>query len=330
MTVLSKEFFDISTQVIKSLVENVPNTTADNFNGIMWAQGVPVPWSAVSICLGEKSPVRNTPTCRGFNYAIEAMVNPSRTASQLLITLDFDPLGSWGQSWLATARSQIASATAGTDVTVYLSGINADSLDAITAVFDNFPLIVTITSVIVLVFVAVAFRSVLIPLRAILTIGLTIVWVFGFCNLTYDNGLLNFVHFAGLQGVGAVVWGVPVISFSIIVGIGLDYDIFLLVRTREFRLKGYSSMDSIILGLYKTGGIITAAGVIMAVAFSGLLLSNIPLLNQLAFDLIFAVLFDTFVVRTILVPAIMGIVGDWSWWPGTVPPVSLKINMDSL
>ena len=113
-------------------------------------------------------------------------------------------------------------------------------------------------------------------------------------------------------------------TFSIIVGLGLDYDVFLISRILEFRLNEFDDDGAVLKGLYKTGGIITAAGIIMAVAFSGLLMSGELLLNQTAFILVAAVLIDTFVVRTILVPVLMGLVSklmgaEVSWWPRAMP-----------
>lgn len=179
----------------------------------------------------------------------------------------------------------------------------------------------SITCGLVLIFVAIAFRSIIVPLRSILTITLTICFVYGFATLTYQDGALNWIGLAGIQGIGALAWIVPIISYSLIVGIGLDYDIFLLIRVKEYRTMGYSSSDSVVLGLYKTGHIITAAGIIMSIAFSGLLFSNMPALNQLAFYLVCAVLFDTFIVRSILVPALMSLLKDWNWFPSKLPPV---------
>jgi len=108
------------------------------------------------------------------------------------------------------------------------------------------------------------------------------------------------------------------------VGIGLDYDIFLLTRIREYRLMGYSTKDAIALGLSKTGHIITAAGIIMAIAFGGLLFSSIAIITMLSFFMVAAVLFDTFIVRSLVVPAVMGILGDANWWPGQVPKVTVS------
>ena len=110
-------------------------------------------------------------------------------------------------------------------------------------------------------------------------------------------------------------------------GIGLDYDIFLISRIQEYRAKGYTETSSIVKGLVKTGSIITAAGMIMAIAFSGLLFTTSGVLYQMAFLLVLAVLLDTLVVRLFLVPAIMQIFADlgmgnffpasylWSWPP---------------
>jgi uncharacterized membrane protein YdfJ with MMPL/SSD domain len=174
-----------------------------------------------------------------------------------------------------------------------------------------------------LVFVAISFRSLFLPVRSIFTIVLTLGWVYGLATLVYEKGILNFLHFNGLKGYGAVYWAPPLISFSIIAGLSLDYDIFLLSRIKEYRYMGYSNKEAVVLGLSKTGHIITAAGFIMAIAFSGLLFSNIAVMNMLSFFLLFAVIFDTFIVRTFVVPSVMGFLGDANWWPGNLPQAFL-------
>lgn len=201
------------------------------------------------------------------------------------------------------------------NVTMGLSGPSADAIDSITAVYSGFPTMIGITIAVVLLFVGLAFRSVLVPIRAILTIAVTMLWIYGLQDLTYQHKIFSWMHWPGLEGSGTINWLPPIVCFSILVGISLDYDVFLLVRIKEFYDAGYPTSDSIVQGLYHTGHIITAAGLIMAIAFSGLLLSDIPGLNQLAFYLVFAVLFDTFISRSILVPAIMALLGDKNWWP---------------
>ncbi|GAI87513.1 unnamed protein product, partial [marine sediment metagenome] len=132
-------------------------------------------------------------------------------------------------------------------------------------------------------------------------------------------GILDWMFPRVLGDVSAVYWATPVMSFSILLGLGLDYDIFLLSRISEYRNKGYTERASVIKGLYKTGGVISMAGIIMAIAFSGLMFSNVLVMTEFGFILTFAVLIDTFIIRTILVPAIMSIADKWNWWPGKKP-----------
>ena len=101
-----------------------------------------------------------------------------------------------------------------------------------------------------------------------------------------------------------MVWIVQPTIFPLLVGIALDYDIFLVGRICELHNSGYSTRDSILLGVASTGTIITAAGVIQGLAFFGLMCSEILVLNQLSFFLFFAVVFDTLIVRTLVVPLI--------------------------
>ena len=94
---------------------------------------------------------------------------------------------------------------------------------------------------------------------------------------------------------------------------------FLLTRVYELRLSGATNTAAITQGLVKSGNIITAAGAIMAIAFCGLLMNATPTLNQMAVVFVMSVLLDTFVVRTLLLPAIMSLLGEANWWPRRMP-----------
>jgi uncharacterized membrane protein YdfJ with MMPL/SSD domain len=116
-------------------------------------------------------------------------------------------------------------------------------------------------------------------------------------------------------------------SFSIMVGLALDYDVFLVTRILEFRCSGYKHKSSIAAGLDATGGIITAAGIIMAVSFGSLLSSASPALNQWSFLLTTGVLIDTFVVRTTVVPALMAMVdGKHAWYPRQLGDGQIRLD----
>ena len=114
-------------------------------------------------------------------------------------------------------------------------------------------------------------------------------------------------------------WAVPVMTFSILVGLGMDYDVFLFSRVAEYRELGFSTKVALVKGVAKTGHIITYAGVIMAIAFAGLLFSDLLMLKQFGFILSFSVLVDTFVIRTLLNPAIINLSNELTWWPRKLP-----------
>jgi len=124
-----------------------------------------------------------------------------------------------------------------------------------------------------------------------------------------------------------IYWIIPIMSFSILVGLALDYDIFLMSRMVEYRKMGWSDRASICLAIQKTGGIITAAGVIMSVSFAGLLIPKSTVLNQYGFSLFIGVAFDTFIVRTVVGPVCLTlfsrIMTVINWWPTRMPPVLL-------
>jgi uncharacterized membrane protein YdfJ with MMPL/SSD domain len=180
---------------------------------------------------------------------------------------------------------------------------------------------VLITTVAVFLLMGSSFRSVFLPLRSVFSIGLTLAFTFGLGVLVYEKGI---AEWTGVQALSAshheFCWLVPVMSFSLIVGLALDYDVFLVSRILEYRLDGYEHKSSIAAALHSTGGIITAAGIIMAVAFGSLLLSSSPVLCQWSFLITAAVLFDTFVVRTIVVPIVTSLAGgSRCFWPRALP-----------
>jgi uncharacterized membrane protein YdfJ with MMPL/SSD domain len=174
---------------------------------------------------------------------------------------------------------------------------------------------------VVLLVVGIVFRSILIPLRSVLTLSMTVAFVFGMASLVYNYGAFDFLGWNSLHSSEGITWLIPVVCFSIVVGLSLDYDLLLLFRIDELRATGYNTQNAIRKAQFKTGPVISVAGVIMAVAFSGLLLSSSTALNQMGFILSVSVLFDTFVLRAFFVPSVMSIFGNANFWPKKYPPV---------
>ena len=253
----------------------------------------------------------------------ESKNSPYNTSTFTTVTLKCDSYSECGSDWLEDARDLIDQYEKDGKLQGYhvvLQGGASVMYDSVDDVYSCFPLMIGVTLTVVFFLVAFFFKSVTAPLRSIFTIGLTLMFCYGLVVLVYQYGWLDWLAWDSVADTGQVSWLPPVMSFSIIVGLGLDYDIFLASRVLEFRLSGYDEQSSILKGLYKTGGIITAAGTIMAIAFGGLIFASELLLNQFALYIFIAVIMDTFVVRTIMVPILMGMAKQYTWWPQQLPP----------
>lgn len=128
----------------------------------------------------------------------------------------------------------------------------------------------------------------------------------------YAYGGLNWTSLSGLQSSGSILWMPVVVSFALVAGTSLDYDIFVLTRILYERCDAATMRDAIVRGLWRTGSIITSAGIIMSIAFCSLLFSHSNAMNLLSYYTVTAVLFDTFIVRTLVVPALFSLMPDMS------------------
>ena len=201
----------------------------------------------------------------------------------------------------------------------YVLGGEGVLVDAVDEVFaESPPIIVGVTLCVVFVVAGLAFRSVLIPIRLLGTVAVTLVVVAGSTVGLYQFAL-------GLDGI---YWFITVCSASLVIGLTVDYDIFLISRVYEYRHEGYSTEAAILKAMAKASTTITAAGLIMTIAFSSLLLADLTVLNQFGFVLVTASIVDTFLVRALLVPALMFFAVDKNWWPGTMPPPVLTFDGD--
>lgn len=232
-------------------------------------------------------------------------------------------MGMWdddGRAWLNSTRALLTNLTAtsakqGNGIRFSMAGGASIDVDTLKLVDDMFPGFIAVTGVVLLVVVAVAYRSVVVAVQAVGAVALTVSWVYGLASLTFEHGLLDFLGLSALANHGGISWTSPIMSFSIVVALGNDYQIFFMSRVVEMRRAGVAHKESIKRALALTGSIITAAGGIMAVAFGGLFFSGIASLEQLAFFLVAAVVLDTTVVRVLLLPALVALCGDATWWP---------------
>ena len=185
-----------------------------------------------------------------------------------------------------------------------VGGVTATAIDTNDASVHDRTLIIPIVLVVILLILMLLLRSILAPVLLILTTVISFGTALGVSALVF-NGIFDF------PGADPAV---PLYGFIFLVALGIDYNIFLMTRVREESVK-HGTRDGILRGLAITGGVITSAGLVLAATFAALSVIPILFLAQIAFIVSFGVLLDTFVVRSLLVPALAYDIGPKVWWP---------------
>jgi putative drug exporter of the RND superfamily len=191
-----------------------------------------------------------------------------------------------------------------TDVDALVGGVTATAIDTNDASIHDRNLIIPVILVVIMLILMLLLRSILAPVLLILTTVLSFGTAMGVSALVF-NGIFDF------PGADPAV---PLYGFVFLVALGIDYNIFLMTRVREESLE-HGTREGVLRGLSITGGVITSAGLVLAATFAALSVIPILFLVQLAFIVAFGVLLDTFVVRSLLVPALAYDIGKRIWWP---------------
>eukprot|EP00928_Gymnodinium_smaydae_P045546 TRINITY_DN30354_c0_g1_i1.p1 TRINITY_DN30354_c0_g1~~TRINITY_DN30354_c0_g1_i1.p1 ORF type:complete len:909 (-),score=96.62 TRINITY_DN30354_c0_g1_i1:280-2952(-) len=198
--------------------------------------------------------------------------------------------------------------------------------DLMNIIYERMPYILIAVFSICFLCIGLVFKSAFVPFKLCFTVLVPLCMVYGVAILVYQDGILDFMGVQALHGTGGIYWAQPVFTVTILTGLALDYDIFLFARVVELRMQGFTNSAAIAGAMALTGPTITAAGLIMACAFGGLLLTDIPANNQIGFLMSFAVLMDTFVIRSCLVPAILMLASKLNYWPRRLPAETLKME----
>jgi len=336
--VVSAEFWNASQKILHDIQVRLPGgPNATRFHSVSYVDGKFVPWPVADVCLrsskyggrGQSRRARaarilrqkaksKTDICHKLQFLRTRYINAKETATYAHMLPNFDPLGSKGQMWLEEARRLARVWQKATGVRVTVGGFVVELEDVKEGVTAMVPVELGIIMISVLV-MGMAFRSVVVPLRSILTLAATMSVAYGSAVLAFQDGMLDFLGIPGIQArYGAVNWLAPAVCFPICAGICLDYDVFLITRIGEYRAAACSPDRAIRHGLHNTGGIITAAGLIMTTAFSGHLATDLESANAFGFFLVVTVLFDTFIIQPIFTPACMSLIGRLNWWPGAL------------
>ncbi|MEM9606090.1 MAG: MMPL family transporter [Actinomycetota bacterium] len=161
------------------------------------------------------------------------------------------------------------------------------------------------------------FRSVLVPVKAVLLNLLSLSAMFGAVVWIFQDG--RFAAALGYTPTGLTDVTVPMLMFCVAFGLSMDYEVFLLSRIREEYVRTGDPTESVAIGLQRTGGVLSASAVLMAVVFTSFATGSVTHLKVLGIGITLAVLLDAFVIRTLLVPAVMKLAGHANWWPSARP-----------
>jgi uncharacterized membrane protein YdfJ with MMPL/SSD domain len=196
-------------------------------------------------------------------------------------------------------------------VDVYAGGGPPSGVDFLDLTYGAFPWLVLATLLLTYVLLLRAFRSVILPLKAIVLNLLSIGAAYGLLVIFFKWGgadALGLISFDQIEG-----W-IPVFVFAMVFGLSMDYEVFLVSRMREEWDAGKDNETAVSFGLAKTGRIVTAAGLVMFAAFMGFVAGSIVGLQQFGFGLAAAIILDVTIVRALLVPSAMALFGRWNWW----------------
>ena len=189
---------------------------------------------------------------------------------------------------------------------------NSDSVDAITS---RLPVVLGVIAAIMFVLLFLLTGSVVMPVKALVLNLLSLTAAFGAMVWIFQDGHLGAL---GTTSTGTLVANVPVLLFCIAFGLSMDYEVFLVSRIREFWLasarSGADNDESVALGIAHTGRVVTAAAAVMSISFAALIAAQVSFMRMFGLGLTLAVLADATLVRMVLMPAFMHVMGEWNWW----------------
>ncbi len=248
-------------------------------------------------------------------------VGSSNKTVLLTVVLKPEPQSNEAVNYISTLRGMIADTQAIEPAlavsTILVGGSTASLYDLSTSISEQFAMIEIVVVIGIFIVLMIVLGSLLLPLFAVLSIAMSIAWAFALTYLVFGTWL----------GV-PILFIVPLVLFVMLMGIGMDYNVFILTRIREEVHKGKELNRAIVDAVDWTGGIITALALIMAGAFGSLMLSSNDMLVMFGFALTTAILLDAMVVRTYIVPAAMSLMGKWAWWaPGRLQREGRKEKM---
>ncbi|MCT9930528.1 MMPL family transporter [Planotetraspora sp. A-T 1434] len=230
------------------------------------------------------------------------------TQARVTLSYSLDPMSREARRMVEDLRAVASPPGAKSSVT----GMPASRVDIVNMVTSRMPWMALFVAVVSFVVLFLAFGSVLLPLKSVVLNLLSLSASFGAIKLIFQDGWLSGV--LGFVPIGAVDVNFPVLIVAIAFGLAMDYEVFLLSRIREQWVLTGDPVESVAVGLQRTAKIITSAALLVVVVVGGFAISGIAFMKMAGIGLVIAVVVDATIVRSLLVPATMRLLGRWAWW----------------
>jgi RND superfamily putative drug exporter len=210
---------------------------------------------------------------------------------------------------------------------VFVFGFAASFYDTQQSIYGDTPLMLTVAVILIFIALMILFRSILLPAKAIITISGSILFSLGALVYVFQQG--NFLWVVNAEQVDGITFFIPVFLFTIVLGLGMDYSIFIISRIREEYIKGADPHDAVGIGLSKTANVVTSAATVMIATFIVFALAPILFLKTMGVAMSVAIFIDATVSRMILLPSAMALAGRWNWYlPKWLKKILPEIKLD--
>jgi uncharacterized membrane protein YdfJ with MMPL/SSD domain len=261
-----------------------------------------------------------------FKQPVTTKVNADRTVAEVDIPLAGNGSDSQSSAALAQLRDDLVPATIGRvpNATADVGGFTAGSQDFNDTMKSHLPLVFAFVLTAAFLLLLVTFRSIVIPIKAIVLNLLSVGAAYGVLVWIFQDGHLQ--SLLGFHSNGAIVPWMPLFLFVVLFGLSMDYHVFILTRIREAFDRGRPTEDAVTYGIKTTAGVVTSAAAVMISVFAIFATLSLLIFKQLGVGLAVAVLIDATIIRGVLLPATMKLLGDWNWylpkWLEWLPRVS--------
>jgi RND superfamily putative drug exporter len=206
----------------------------------------------------------------------------------------------------------IPAALEGTKAQSYVGGQTAGYIDLATKISDKLPLMIAIVVALSFIVLLIAFRSLLVPIKAAAMNLISVAAAYGVVTAVFQLGWG--VDLIGLDHAIPIVSFVPLLMFAILFGLSMDYEVFLLTQMKEHFKETGDARAAVVQGVANTGRVITSAAAIMVCVFTSFVLVDNPVVKEFGVGLAVAIALDSTLVRCLLVPAVMVLLGEKAWW----------------